>query len=357
MKLVIAAGGTGGHIFPALAVTLEIKKHWSDWVLLWIGTARSREREICDRYDIPLKILNIQGINRPLGIRAFSGLISFVREFIHMVSFFKKERPDTVIAFGGYVCAPVLAAARFQKIPFFIHEQNAVPGMVNRIFSSFAQCSFLGFPLQGKRRLKGETKVIGTPVRQVNGTYDRYPYPEGFNRSKKIILISGGSQGASSMNKCLLDPARELAEEGIQIVWQTGEPAYSMVIEQMSKYKNAFIFKSIDDLYPYYVCTSLVICRAGSSTLNEIAYFGLPCIMIPLPWASENHQWMNAGLVEIQGWGFRLSQDNGCGNVVANTVRTVLRDKNLYEKMSRKALDNSPAYATEEIIKEIARRI
>ena len=341
MNIVIAAGGTGGHIFPALSVALELKKQCSDLSLLWIGTLRNREKELCEKNDITLKILDVSGINRKLSLSSLLAVKKFAGALIYMNAYFKENRPDAVIAFGGYVCAPVLAAARMKKIPYFLQEQNSVPGFVNRVFSSRAKSSFLGYPLNMKR--KGKCEITGTPIRTVINTFDNFRYPEHFNKTDKAVLICGGSQGAASMNDCLIEPIEKILKKGLQVLWQTGSFSYEKIVNRFGGFENAFIFDTVDDLYPYYAVSNVVICRSGASTLNEIAYFGLPCITIPLPWAAENHQWMNAAHVENAGWAIRVAQDKNCSMNVERSLNNLLSNRELYENMSQKALDDSPA--------------
>jgi len=330
-------------------VAQEFGRSFPDVSLVWIGTSRSREQELCAKNDIPIKILNVKGMKRAVSPQAVSAFFSFVHEAGEMIAFFKRERFDAVVAFGGYVCAPVLLAARIRRVPYFLQEQNTVPGFVNRLFASHAVCTFLGFALSAKRRLKGACSLTGTPVRRSQGEYADFGYPRGFDRAGKSVLICGGSQGAASVNKCLIGPMKRVLDRGIQIVWQSGSASYQEVRTALSSYPNGFVFESIDDLYPFYARARIVIGRAGASTLNEIAYFGLPCVMIPLPWAAENHQWSNAGLVEKQGWGVRVAQQDGCGETVVDTVLEIISDTDRHERMCRKALDHSPAGAAEKI--------
>jgi UDP-N-acetylglucosamine--N-acetylmuramyl-(pentapeptide) pyrophosphoryl-undecaprenol N-acetylglucosamine transferase len=357
MKIVIVAGGTGGHIFPALSVALEFKKKDEELSIVWIGTSRSRERELCDKHDIPLKILDVAGVNRSWSISNLNSLVKFMVSIFHMRSFFKKNRPDAVIAFGGYVCAPVLVAARFCRIPYFLQEQNSVPGLVNRLFSSGARCSFLGFPINGKWKLKGKSEIIGTPVRSVNKPFDDFDYPKGFDRSVQALLICGGSQGAASMNDILIEPVKKILEHGIQVIWQTGPVSFEKISSDFSDYTNVFIFESFDDLYPYYAAVKLIVGRAGASTLNEAAYFGVPVILIPLPWAAENHQWINAGYVESNDWGIRIEQNENCGKKVEKEVINLLSDTKRYEKMCIKALNNSPVDSSAAIVEKVMKEI
>ncbi len=357
MKAFIAAGGTGGHIFPALAVALELRKRRDDVSLLWLGTTRNREVELCKKHDIPLVTLNVAGFARGSALKGIRSAAAFLRSLRETGRIFKKEKPDWVIAFGGYVCAPVLTLARMKKIPYFTHEQNTIPGVVNKLFAGGAACNFLGFPLVEKDMVKGERLVTGTPVRPIGGTYEDFAYPTGFDRNQQTILITGGSQGAASMNSLLVDHVPELLDRGVQIVWQTGKASYTEIASKLSTYDRAFVFESIDDLYPYYACVKLVVGRAGASTLNEVAFFGRPCIMIPLPWAAENHQWMNAGFAEGKGWGVRVAQDQECGKRVVEEVKSLLGDNDRYETMSMKALDSSPINASGVIVETMLEKV
>jgi UDP-N-acetylglucosamine--N-acetylmuramyl-(pentapeptide) pyrophosphoryl-undecaprenol N-acetylglucosamine transferase len=354
-KIVIAAGGTGGHIFPALSVALALKSRYPAAALLWIGTYRSREVELCKKHGIPIMILDVIGIARRFSLTAVIAALTFARAVVSVVFQFRRDRPLAVIAFGGYVCAPVLAAAVIKKVPIYLHEQNTVAGLVNRLFSRYAAKMFLGFPLAGSGTIAGASEVTGTPVRTGVTSFETFPYPSGFDIKKKAVLISGGSQGAKSMNDCLIEPAAAWAGSGMQVIWQTGLPSYEDLSAKFKGTKNMFVFATLDDLYPYYAVSKLVICRAGASTLSEISYFGLPCVMIPLPWAAENHQWVNAGLVQTQGWGIRVAQEEQCGTNVEKAVRSILSDEKKYNEMCMKALDNSPADAAEKIARILAK--
>jgi UDP-N-acetylglucosamine--N-acetylmuramyl-(pentapeptide) pyrophosphoryl-undecaprenol N-acetylglucosamine transferase len=348
--IVIAAGGTGGHVFPALSVALELRaRKQAALSLVWIGSTRYRERELCEHHGIPLLQLDVQGIARKISPRAILAMTSFAAATFTVRARFRAERPDAVLAFGGYVCAPVLAAARLSAIPYFLQEQNAVPGLVTRFFANAAVCTFLGFPIAGSRRLKGETVLTRTPVRRVAGTYEDFAYPEGFRRGEPTILICGGSQGAASMNTELIAPVKTMLDTGFQVVWQTGTVSYDEVNAAVGSHENAFVFDLLPDLYPYYAAAKLVIGRAGSSTMNEIAYFGRPCILIPLPWSAENHQWWNAGFGEEGGWAVRVDQNERCGETVLAHTLEIMTNDTRYEKMSRYAIDHTPANAAGDI--------
>lgn len=350
MKLILAAGGTGGHIFPALSVAQEWRRCDPAVEIHWVGTTRNREQELCSANGIDITVLNVSGMPRVPGPGMVSAFGAFAGALGKTRRLFKRFDPDAVIAFGGYVCGPVLTTARLGRVPYFLHEQNTVPGMVNRMFSGGAAATYLGFPLEGRRKVTGKVMLTGNPVRKINGAYEEFVYPQGFDRARKTVLICGGSQGALSMNRCLVETVKGWLANGIQVVWQTGDAGLAEVTLALQGITGAFVYASMADLYPWYAAARVVVGRAGASTISEAGYFGLPCVLIPLPWSAENHQYFNAGLVEGQGWGRRVSQDENCGTEVDKWVREVLDDDVLFEQMSRKALDHTPANSAATIV-------
>lgn len=349
MKVILVAGGTGGHIFPALSVGLEMRTMAPNVQLHWIGTSRSREVELSKKHLIPITVLDVQSFPRKAVLSMLVGALKYLRAFLAVVAFLRRERPDGIIAFGGYICAPVLCAASVCGVPFFLHEQNSIPGRVNRLFASRAKYLFCGFPLAIVAGVKEKNLLTGVPVRPKNTTYAAFSYPKGFTPGKKTVLICGGSQGASSMNERLVAPVKKILDHGMQVVWQTGTASLAQIRQQMAPYCLAFVFDSIEDLYPFYAASTLVICRAGASTLSEVALFGLPCIMIPLPWATDNHQWQNAQCVVKQGWGFNVAQDDGCATRVGEYIDQLTGDETLYRLMVNNALKHAPGEATRKV--------
>jgi UDP-N-acetylglucosamine--N-acetylmuramyl-(pentapeptide) pyrophosphoryl-undecaprenol N-acetylglucosamine transferase len=352
IPIVIAAGGTGGHIFPALSVALQFKKDRGDVALLWIGTSRSREKELCAKHTIPIKLFNVTGIERKITLKTMKALLQCFAGFLQSSILFIKNRPAAVIAFGGYVCAPVLAAARLLSIPYFIHEQNTAVGLVNRVFATRCRKFFAGLPMVAGKKIR-DYEMTGTPVRERERNYEQFAYPSGFDGAKMTILICGGSQGAQSMNECLREPVVRWAAKGYQIVWQTGTAGYRDIAAYTQSAANIFVFSTLDDLYPFYSVASLVIGRAGASTLAEVAYFGLPCVLIPLPWAADNHQWTNAGVVEEQGWGIRVKQDDQCHARVDASVMAIVTDKQRCETMKAQSLLHAPLNAAQTIVRKV----
>jgi len=273
---------------------------------------------------------------------------------LRVIAVFGSGRPRAVVAFGGYVCAPVLVAARIKKVPYFLQEQNTIAGLVNRVFAKSARRVFLGLPLAAKRKLAGALEVTGTPVRARDTSYAGFAYPTGFSRGKKTILICGGSQGAQSMNEVLVAVVKQWGGRGLQVIWQTGAASYNSVRQSLKNCNGIFVFDTLPDVYPYYDAATVVVARAGASTLAEISVFGLPAILIPLPWAAENHQWENAGLAQQQGWAIRISQDAATGEHVGVAVEGILSNSHAAAAMRSQALANSPIGAAAAIVDRLA---
>lgn len=352
-RVVITAGGTGGHIFPALSVAKAIREKDHSCELLWIGTERSREREVCETNNIPVMMLNVIGINRRNPISAILAIIKMGISVIKVYANFRKQRPDAVVAFGGYVCMPVLIAAKLTGVSSYIQEQNSVPGLVNRLMSGNAKKTFLGLPLAQGSSLKGNALITGNPVRKVELDNGTLADTVSLESSKRTILICGGSQGAASMNRKLLDAVKRLNNDNYQIIWQTGTASFEEIKKSCEGLKSLWIFETLKDLYPYYNVADLLIGRSGASTLAESALFGLPAIMIPLPWSAEDHQMKNAVLIENQGWGKVVKQDDNCSELVYEEVKKILEDEEYYKKMKDNALENSPKNAAVNIAEEI----
>jgi UDP-N-acetylglucosamine--N-acetylmuramyl-(pentapeptide) pyrophosphoryl-undecaprenol N-acetylglucosamine transferase len=195
------------------------------------------------------------------------------------------------------------------------------------------------------------------PVRPIARQVDESLYPAGLDKTAPTVLICGGSQGALSMNRLLVNAVKGWLKQGIQVVWQTGTTGLEEAQQAVAGLGKAFVFDAVSDMYPFYAIARVVVGRGGASTLAEVGYFGLPMVIIPLPWAADNHQWTNAGLVEGQGWGIRVAQNPLCGEQVDKQVRKLLSDDALFEQMSRKALDFTPVNAAATIVQTVVEMV
>jgi UDP-N-acetylglucosamine--N-acetylmuramyl-(pentapeptide) pyrophosphoryl-undecaprenol N-acetylglucosamine transferase len=340
LKIFLVAGGTGGHIFPAMAVAQEIKVRNPNCRLLWITTDRANEKEIAERFDIEMFSLEVEGIQRKVSLQLIRAVIKLLKSVIFMNKYLKKNRPDAVVAFGGYVCAAVLFAAKSNKIPYFIQEQNTVAGAVNTFFAKKANKIFLGMPLiKNFNADKNLMQITGTPTRK-RQNYNNFTFHVSVNKNKRTILICGGSQGAMSMNKLLVKAVKWFSQNDFQVIWQTGTAGEDEIKKLFSGDKNVAVFASIQDLYPYYSIAYLLIGRAGASTISEAQLFALPSILIPLPWSAENHQWHNAQFAQNSGWALCLEQNEKTSEKIIDFVKSYEKDGEIHIKMKNNASKN-----------------
>lgn len=346
-RVFLAAGGPRGKYIPALSVALELRKHSRSINLMWVGNGKGKDRSICRKYRIPFLHSNV---NEEKRIESF---INCIREFFRFSSLFGKEKPSAVLAFGGFESLPVLAAARFRAVPYFLLEQNAVPGSVNRFFAGGARKVFFGLPPVDLQSSDSSSEVTGVPVWPFVKEYDQSFYPKKLDRNRKTVFIAGDDEKESFL--FLADLVKNWALEGIQVVWQTGKRHYGQIRAALKNCEGVFLFPALRNAYPFYAVSRLVIGRGFPSLLSEAAFFGLPCILIPF--SSESPQWVNAGLVKNQGWAFRFSQTEECQQEIDSAVRTILEDEEIFEKMSRKALDHSPFNASSRITGLIAEEL
>ncbi|MBW1718614.1 MAG: undecaprenyldiphospho-muramoylpentapeptide beta-N-acetylglucosaminyltransferase [Deltaproteobacteria bacterium] len=296
IKLVVAGGGTGGHVFPGMAVA-EAMESYGRIDILWIGTGRPVEKMALSGRKWAYQILEtrpLRGSGLAGTIRSLAGLpFSTIRAF----SWLKSFRPHVVLGVGGYVSGPVLLAARMLRIPAALHEQNLIPGLTNRLASRFAKTVFVSFKKTVKYFPKNRVIFTGNPVRKSIIQSQKQKLPNYQITKLPNLLVLGGSQGARCLNRLAGSAIKVLWQSDfhLEIIHQTGKLDVSYV-EKFYKDANipAKVTPFISNIGESYSWADLVICRAGASTLAELATMGKPSILIPYPWATESHQDANA---------------------------------------------------------------
>lgn len=316
-RVVLVAGGTGGHVFPAVALAEVLRSRGVE--VLWIGTERGLERRVAERKGLSLRELPFSGV-RGKGLMSLLLLpLRLVRAVGRSMGWLSAFRPDLVICFGGYVSAPVGLAARLRGCPVWLHEQNAVMGSANRLLQRIAHRVFLTYPAtQGARP---DAQAVGCPVRpELRGLPPVWMRPE--REGPLHLLLIGGSLGAQALNRALpkaLGLARErgaLDPSAIRVWHQTGGNEQTAA-ELRQLYEQAGVADALQTLQPFvddmpaaYAWADLILCRAGASTLAEIQAMGLPALLVPLPNAIDDHQTANARALEATGLAIRLVQDD-----------------------------------------------
>ncbi|MBO7500494.1 MAG: undecaprenyldiphospho-muramoylpentapeptide beta-N-acetylglucosaminyltransferase [Fibrobacterales bacterium] len=347
-KTMFACGGTGGHVYPAIALA-------ESWEKAGFGTAVFAGREegmerrlVGDRWPFvpvlawPLKRGSLAA-NLLLPVRLVRSLFSALKAV-------RRERPDVVVATGGYVSLPVAAAARILGIPVYLQEQNAVAGVANRVSSRFARKVFLADESAAKA-LKCPHELSGNPVRPLP-VGEKLPVPAEFEGAAERILVMGGSQGAKGLNDRLLGCAEKIgARPGLSMVWQTGPAQFDEVSAATKGFANVHPTAFVSQVYPYMQNATLVVCRAGASTLAEITAFGKPTVLVPFPFATANHQEHNARTLERAG--AALVELESEPDDLWNKISSLLDDPARLESMGKAALELGHPDSAMEIAKRI----
>lgn len=294
MNFILTAGGTGGHIYPALSVLDEIKKDKKN-KYLYIGTKNRMENDLIPSMGIPYEGIEIYGLSKTNMIRNAKNIKCIRKSYKRCLDIMDEFKPDAVIAFGGYVTLPVCLAARKKGVKVFLHEQNMLPGKTNIYLSKKANAVFVSFK-DGTRKLKCK-KVIytGNPVSQRAIESKKFNKTElGFSKDKKLIIIVMGSLGSTSVNEKLLDFLRTYEREDTEILFITGKSSYTDLSNNLIVPKGTKIVPFFENLPSLMKSADLIISRAGASTIAEIMATRTPSILIPSPYVANNHQYYNA---------------------------------------------------------------
>lgn len=343
-KYLFAAGGTGGHIFPALSIADEIKKIEKDSKFLFVGTKKRLESKLIPKYGYDFKTIWISGLNRKLDINNLLFPLKLIVSLIQSFIILKKFKPSVVIGTGGYVCAPVLLIASMLNVKTVLHESNSYPGLVTRLLTKKVDKVFISFDVT-KKWLKSEKNLIktGVPVRNTLTHISKSIGLEffGFRDEKKTILIIGGSLGSVSINRAVLKSINLFLKSNLQIIWQVGEKDFQFIEKEILSLddelkKGIWISKFIDKMEYAYAAADLVICRAGATTIAEITTLGKPAILVPYPFATSNHQLINAQTLQ-QANAAIIIEDNILTESLAEVVISLIHDPNRLQNMS----DNS----------------
>lgn len=344
MRFVVTGGGTGGHIYPALAIARGLKDRFGAEVF-YIGGTRGLESKIVPREGLPFRAIPLAGFRRgltPANLlvvwKAAAGIITAIR-LIREIS------PDAVIGTGGYVCGPVVLAAALSGIPTLIHEQNALPGVTNRILSRFVNCVALTFGEAKKYFPARRTfKVTGLPVRKEILARDRDGARKGLGLPPDglLVLSFGGSQGARSINSAMIGAISHFAgQKGLHFLHVTGPANYQGFMEEIKKgisipeNGNITITSYLHDMPSALAAADLVVCRAGAATLAEVTAVGLPAVLIPYPYAAENHQEYNARALEGKKAAVVIRDRDLSGSLLASELERLAGSPGMLEEMAR----------------------
>ncbi len=292
MKIVIVAGGTGGHIYPGIAVAQELKDRDAGNQILFIGSREGLEGELVGREGLEIKYIHARALLRKISYKALSAPFVSLLGFFESLRLLFSTRPDHIIVTGGYVSFPVLAAAVILRIPFLLLEQNALPGFTNRFWHKFAEQVVLAFD-ESRKYLDGV--VLGNPVRK------SILESKTVSHDRKAVTVIGGSQGARSINRALADQIDKLKE--VEVYHIIGKRDFKSIKDKISAARYPF-YHPIEYMYNMEELLSrsdLVVSRAGATAISEILALGLPSVLIPFPYSAEGHQDLNAKVITEAG--------------------------------------------------------
>ena len=350
MRVVLSGGGTGGHIYPALAIAQHIQDMEPGSELLYIGSSRGLERELAAKSNIPFEAIEITGFRRSLSLENVKTILRFLQGVRRSKKLLKQFRPDIVVGTGGYVCGPVVYAAVRLGIPAVLHEQNVIPGLTNSFLSRYADLLAVSFP-DSERNFPKAKRVLytGNPrasqVVLADATRGRESLGMDLEPGEKLVVVVGGSRGALKINECMAEMAQLIAAEkpqGLKFLFITGDSYYESTVSKIGD----TIRQSADRLkvVPYVhnmpevlAATSIIVSRSGASSLAEITALGLPSILIPSPNVTNNHQEANARWLEREGAAKVILERDLNGRVLYEAIMRIACDPIRYEHMSLQA--------------------
>lgn len=367
MRVILSGGGTGGHIYPAVSIGKEIKRQNSTAELLFIGTEKGLESDIVPKEGFNLIKLKVRGFERKLSFGNIAAVMESFTGLFKAAKIIKDFKPDVVIGTGGYVCGSVLLAAALMNVPTLIHEQNAFPGVTNKILARFVDIVALNFS-DAKEYFPKSNKVIvtGNPIRSniLSISKEEGLKELGFSKELPVVLVVGGSRGAKKLNESVLPLAKHCVnEKSFQMLHMTGKTQYD---DTIGKYKNEGI--ATDTRYlkvmPYLhnmphalAASDLVISRCGASTLSEITALGKPSILVPYPYATDNHQEYNGRALEKNGAAIVILDRDLNGEILYNEVIDILNKQEKVNQMKVKSKEQGRTDAAYVIVKAAERLV
>ena len=345
MRVVVSGGGTGGHIYPALAFMRYLEKQ-EDVEYLYIGTKRGLESKIVPQAGYAFESIKIEGLKRSLSLENLKTAYYMVTSVIKARKILKEFKPDVVIGTGGYVCAPVLFAASLLKIPTIIHEQNSVAGVTNKFLAKWVNKIAICFEDVKKDFASYSDKVVLTGNPRGQEVVEIKKNPEylssiGVHTDLPIVVIFGGSRGSERMNEVFVEALEGFADKNYHVIMVTGEVHYDKINNQITKLEkslpNVSVFPYIKDMPQLFQNVDLVVCRSGATTLTELTALGLASVLIPSPYVTNNHQEANARSLVDQGAASMILEKELNAQTMLASIDEILLDSQKKEAMASSA--------------------
>lgn len=336
----IAGGGTGGHLFPGLAVAEEFKRRNSGSEVMFVGTEHGIEAKIIPREGYPIKFLRSEGVVGLSLLRKIKAVGKLILSIIDANRILQSVLPDIVIGVGGYASGAVVFIANMRSIPTMIHEQNSVPGLTNRILGRFVKRVCVTYQESLSFFPSGKTFLTGNPIRSkiLKGERDSACRLFSLDKDMFTVFIFGGSSGASSINRAMINALNYIIDlkEKIQFLHQTGDKDYESVREAYRKAGvKGTVTSFIYQMTEAYAVADIVISRAGATTLAELTALGKPAILVPYPYAAGRHQEFNAIKLREMGAAFMILDNELKGETIAGYIRQMYENDSIRIEMQR----------------------
>lgn len=337
MKVIVSAGGTGGHIYPALAIINKLKERNKDIDILYIGTTDRMEKDLIPSLGIPYKGIQMKGLNRKKVFKNIEVIKSFKNAIKEITKIMKEYKPDIVLGIGGYITAPVIIAAHKLKIKTFIHEQNSIPGLSNKILKKKA--TTIGVSLKESEKYFKRSNVVFTGNPRSEEAFNAKPVDKkkyDLTENKKLVVFVMGSLGSLTMTKTMKNIIPEFNNKNYEVLFVTG-PKYFDMYNDVSIPKNVKMVPMLKDMLNVLKKTDLIITRAGASTIAEITAIGVPAIMIPSPYVTHNHQEKNAKVLEDNGSAVVIREKELTSERLILTIDEIINDDKKLKDMREKS--------------------
>lgn len=335
MRVVISAGGTGGHIYPALAIINKIKKEEPNSEFIYIGTHNRMEKDLIPSLDIPYEAIEVTGFIRKLTLENFKTLTRFLKARQRCLTILKNFNPDIVIGAGGYVTAPVIWAAHKLGYKTFIHEQNSVVGLSNKYLTKYVDKIGVSFESTLNEFPKEKVALTGNPCSEKAILTKKANKSDfGLSDDKKLVLIVMGSLGSKTINEKMVEYVYGFRNKNYEVLFVTGENYYDKIKTRRFP-DNVKVVPFIKDLPSIMKSTDLMVSRAGASTMSEIMALGIPTIFIPSPYVTNNHQYKNAIDLVQKDAAWILEEKDLSKVSFIKMIDDILADKKQYEQVKK----------------------
>lgn len=359
MRIIVSGGGTGGHIYPAITLVQAIRERVPEAEFLYVGAKNGLEADIVPKEGLPFEAIELQSFARRITLSNLKTIGKAMTGVVKASRIVKRFRPDVAIGTGGYVCGPILFAASMLHVPIVVQEQNVLPGVTNRILSKFATKIAVGAETAAKHFPASKVVYTGNPIRKevMSALREDGLKEYGFDGEKPVVLVSGGSRGARSINRAMVPILKEAQEHPeVQFLHVTGKGEYEDIQGrlkeagvELSKAHHLRVEPYLYNMPQAMAMADLAVFRAGATGLAELTARGIPAILIPYPYAAENHQEYNARAMEEAGAARMILNKDLTAETLGATLKELLSDAEKLTKMAEASRKMGRPQAADEI--------